>query len=51
MYDHIEEREGEMVICECQPNILDTLDMAGILLMIPCTKTLEEALIKIGASA
>ncbi|OIP53152.1 hypothetical protein AUK10_02755 [Candidatus Gracilibacteria bacterium CG2_30_37_12] len=50
MFDHIEEKEGEMVICECQPAILDTLDMAGILLMIPYTKTIEEALVKIGAS-
>ncbi|MFA6090401.1 MAG: STAS domain-containing protein [Candidatus Gracilibacteria bacterium] len=50
MYDYIEEKEGEMVICECQPVILDTLDMAGIFLMIPSTPTLEEALVKIGAS-
>ena len=51
MYEYIEEKEGMMVICECQPAIFDTLDMAGILLIIPSAPTVEEALVKIGVSA
>jgi anti-anti-sigma factor len=51
MYDYIEEKEGKMVICECQPNILDMLDLAGLFLLIPSTKTLREALIKMGVPA
>lgn len=47
MYDYIEEKEGKIVICECQPAILDILDMSGLLLMIPSTPTLKEALVLI----
>ncbi len=48
MYQYIDEKEGEMVICECQPAIFDMFDIAGIFLIIPSTHTLAEALIKIG---
>ena len=48
MYEYIDEKDGMMVVCECQPAVHDLLDMAGIFLIIPSAPTLSEALIKIG---
>jgi hypothetical protein len=50
MYEYIDQKDGEMVICECLPPIFDMFDIAGVFLIVPSATTLEEALIKIGAS-
>lgn len=47
MYDYIEEKDGQMVVCECQPTIHDTFSLSGIFLIIPYAQTLEEAIKKI----
>lgn len=48
MYEYINEKDGEMVICECLPAIFDMFDIAGVFLIVPSTPTLAEALVKIG---
>ncbi len=50
MYEYIWEKEGDMVICECGSAVSTMFDIAGIFLIIPATNTLEEALVKIGAT-
>lgn len=47
MYEYIDEKDGTMVICECQPAIFDIFNLAGIFLIIPFAPTLEEAIVLI----